>query len=198
MTNAYILDVFETLVDCPGLADLVASDPKLRELNKAAMSDPDSRTQLLHILVQKLSSGEIASVEIPGTQEVLEQLASQGTLVAYSSGTMASINGLLEHSGLMGYFQDEKLRISDTDTLGVRKSEPESYTKLKAYLNEQGLAIGLFVDNTEKNVVAAVQSEVEIPSIYHFDSGASGLLVPEQMEGYQKIGSLSQMKELGE
>jgi len=196
MSNAFVLDVFETLADCPGWADLVASDIQLQKLNEASKSDPDSKTKLVAIFDDKVAKGEIASIEVPGTRQVLEQLASKAALVAYSSGTMDSINGMLEQSGLMGYFPDENLRISDTETLGTRKSTTDGYTRLKSHLGKKGLSIGLFVDNTEKNVVAAVQSDTGIPSIYHFDRKASGLFVPKQMDGYQKIGSLDQMMEL--
>ena len=64
------------------------------------------------------------------------------------------------------------------------------------YLQALGLKPVLFVDNTERNVQAAVQSDVAIQSKYHFDRKASGLLVPEQKDGYVRIASLDQMKEL--
>jgi|ETN02SMinimDraft_2_1059926.scaffolds.fasta_scaffold11182_2 FMN phosphatase YigB (HAD superfamily) len=194
MKDAYVIDVFQTMVDVPGLADLLADNPEFQNLNKESTTK-DQKRNLVAILDDKVTKGEIEFVEVPGTRKVLDYLAGNATLVAYSSGTMYSIDCMLEQSGLEVYFP-ESLRLSDSETLKVSKKDATGYNVLQDRLGKKGLQVKLFVDDTELNVVAARKSNIGIPSLYHLEREDSGLLVPKQMMGYQKIGGLDQMKEM--
>jgi len=194
MKDAYVIDVFQTMIDVPGLADLLADNPEFQNLNKESTTK-DQKRNLVAILDDKVTKGEIEFVEVPGTRKVLDYLAGNATLVAYSSGTMYSIDCMLEQSGLEVYFP-ESLRLSDSETLKVSKKDATGYNVLQDRLGKKGLQVKLFVDDTELNVVAARNSNIGIPSLYHLEREDSGLLVPKQMMGYQKICGLDQMKEM--
>ena len=195
MKDAYVLDVWETLVDTPEWGVLLKEDPELNALSERAKTDVPSKRRLVEIFDAKAQAGELTRVEVPDTRSVLERLASKGSLVAFSSGSNFTNQALLEAAGFKDYF-DPSMIISDADTLKVSKADPTAYKSLADYLQTHDLKPILFVDNTERNVAAAGKSGI-IPSLYHFDRTASGLLVPQQMDGYTKIGNLNQMKELG-
>lgn len=107
----------------------------------------------------------------------------------------------MESTDFKRYF-NPLLIISDADTLKGSKSLPVTYVHLLNALDKLGLRAKLFVDNTERNVFAASQlggpsnPNPLMPNLYHFDRTASGLMAPEQKDGYVRIAKLDQMKEL--
>lgn len=191
MKDAYVFDVWETLADTPEWQVMLEKDPELRALSEKAKTDVPSKRELVGKFDQAVQSGKLTIIEVPGASSVLERLASKGHLVAFSSGSNYTNRALLEGAKLKGYF-NPLLILSDADTLQVSKGDPVAYVKLADALQGLGLKPELFVDNTLRNVVAAGR----IPSLYHFDRTASGLFAPEQKEGYVRIASLDQMREL--
>ncbi len=194
MKDAYVLDVWETLADTPEWQVMLEKDPELRALNEKAKTDVPSKRELVRRFDEAVQGGKLTIVEVPGARSVLEQLVSKGHPVAFSSGSNYTNQALLEGARLKAYF-NPLLITSDADTLQVSKSDPAAYNKLVNTLQGLDLDPKLFVDNTQRNVLAMVKSGEKL-SPYHFDRTASGLLVPEQKEGYVRIASLDQMREL--
>ncbi len=197
MKDAYILDVWETLADTPEWQVMLEKDPELRALSEKAKTDVPSKRELVRKFDEAVQGGKLTIVQVPGARSVLERLASKGHLVAFSSGSNYTNQALLEGAKLKGYF-NPLLITSDADTLQVSKGESVAYVRLADALKGLGLSPELFVDNTQRNVVAATNSGGRIPSLYHFDRTASGLLVPEQKPGYVRIGKLEQIEQLRE
>lgn len=195
MKDAYVLDVWETLADTPEWQFMLDNDPQLKALSEKAKTDVSSKRELVRRFDEAVQGGKLTIVEVPGARSVLEQLASKGHIVAFSSGSNYTNQALLEGAKLKGYF-NPLLITSDADTLQVSKGDPVAYVKLADALQGLGLKPELFVDNTQRNVLSATKSGGRIPSLYHFDRTASGLLVPKQEEGYVRIGKLNQMREL--
>lgn len=198
--NAFIFDVWETLADTPEWYKLLEQDPELRTLNEKAKTDVPSKRELVRKFDEAVQGGKLTIQAVPGAGKVLDELATKGHLVAFSSGSNYTNQALLEGTDFRPYF-NPLLIISDADTLKRSKSETIAYVHLLTSLDKLGLQAKLFVDNTERNVSAAAklgspETNPLIPSLYHFDRTASGLRVPEPKEGYVRIASLDQMKEL--
>lgn len=201
MKNAYIFDVWETLVDTPEWYELLKKDPELRALNEKAKTDVPSKRELVRRFDEAVQGGKLTIQPVPGAERVLDELVGEGHLVAFSSGSNYTNQALLNGADFRDYF-NPLLIVSDADTLGRSKGEETAYVHLFAALDELDLKPKLFVDNTERNVATAAKlrrfslTNPLIPLLYHFDRTASGLMVPEQKEGYVKIASLNQMREL--
>ena len=194
---AYVFDIWETLADTPQWEDLLKNDPTISALFEAAKTDVPSKRALVAIFDEKVRTGDITIQEAPGARQVLEKLLlEKGPVVGYSSGSDFTNKALLEGANLSQYFMNRGTVISDADTLGVSKADPAGYARLIAYLDKHGMRAESFTDNTLKNIEAAHKSGVGIPSLYHFDRKPSGLIVPEQKEGYVRIARLDQIREL--
>jgi FMN phosphatase YigB (HAD superfamily) len=184
---------------------MLEKDPELKELNDKAKTDVPSKRELVRRFDESVQGGKLTIVEVPNARNFLEKLVSKGHPVAFSSGSNYTNQALLEGTGFKRYF-NSLLIISDADTLGASKGDHSTYARLDILLRDLGLIPKLFVDNTKKNVMAATTAygplavaymlEKRAPSIYHFDRTASGLMAPEQKEGYVRIASLDQMREL--
>src|SRR3989338_9993014 len=79
MKDAYVLDVWETLVDTPEWGVLLKEDPELNALSERAKTDVPSKRRLVEIFDAKAQAGELTRVEVPDTRSVLERLDRKST-----------------------------------------------------------------------------------------------------------------------
>ncbi len=139
---------------------------------------------------------------IPGTRQALERLlqrnpdAALGILSAAQTDKTIEV---LEQAGLIHLFPREKLIVSMTDGLrltpSIRKDE-EVFRELHTYLWQMCHRIcATYTDDTRNHAVKAVASGKVFGNIYHLDR-RSGLTAPVQEEGYIRIASLDQMREM--
>jgi len=192
MQSTFVFDIYQTLVDYPNWEQLKKTDPHLQSIIQKYKNDKIAmKKALLPEFDKAIVAGKIYGIQTENAKKVLEQLASIGQLAIFSTGTENVIRTMLEQSGLIYLFDNQKLLVPCERMGNTSKKEPLAYSLLEKYLAGIGFAMKTYTDDDGEMASAAADSGIKAV-VYHFDR-KSKLIEPKKEERIIRISNLKQI-----